>query len=391
VQSLTPIGLLGNLPNVAKKPPEKESEMFHKELKRHDHQMRTLRIATERLYKEGLSMPLDPMDLPVEELGPFDLCRELVSHLYLGIQPHRPDYRCLSFIHDDEKLRRAIKLLDKNHPARDCHKIGVIYVARGQDDQRHFLRNYGATDDIRYQKFLDGLGWEVEMAKHHGFVGGLDRRGTTGAYSRYYASATVELVFHVVTLMPTKDSDIQQIHKKRHVGNDHVQIIYCNDHKEYRPKTITSQFNDAHVVVYPLRNGQYRIQVHRKDFMPMFGPLQDGMVIGEQLLGALVRETALNASRTRRSIQPHYMGPLPTRQTRIKDIITRYSNPLTKKDAAKFLAESLGTENKKDNSACDASHPLQGPLRRRSSSHIDSENIARQHFSSRRAQTLMHL
>eukprot|EP00465_Bigelowiella_longifila_P007022 CAMPEP_0185276562 /NCGR_PEP_ID=MMETSP1359-20130426/56447_1 /TAXON_ID=552665 /ORGANISM="Bigelowiella longifila, Strain CCMP242" /LENGTH=297 /DNA_ID=CAMNT_0027870277 /DNA_START=1 /DNA_END=894 /DNA_ORIENTATION=- len=266
----------------------------------------------------------------------------MLSHLYLGVLCRDEERRRISAISDDEKVRRSIKLLDKNHPPRECHKIGVIYVVEGQDNQRQILRNYKPMEDTRYQTFLNGLGTEVEMATHPGFVGGLDKRGTTGKTSIYAADALYEIMFHVVTLMPTKNSDMQQIGKKRHVGNDHVQIVYCNDMKEYRPGTITSQFNDAHVVVYPLRNKLYRIQVHKKDFMPPFGPLQDGMVVGEGLLGVLVRETALNASRARRSLNATYMGPLGTRRKLIRDIIGRYSNRLTQDDAAKYLTHLFG-------------------------------------------------
>ena len=65
--------------------------------------------------------------------------------------------------------------------------------------------------------------------------------------------------------MPTNATDDQQIHKKRHVGNDIVHIVYSEHTKDYHPETITTQFNDAHVIVYPLANGLYRIQVYRKE------------------------------------------------------------------------------------------------------------------------------
>jgi hypothetical protein len=81
----------------------------------------------------------------------------------------------------------------------------------------------------------------------------------------YYANAIMEVVFHEITSMPTNPTDPQQIHKKRHVGNDIVHIIYSEHSSDYDPTTITSQFNDAHVIVYPLPNGLYRIQIYRKE------------------------------------------------------------------------------------------------------------------------------
>jgi len=340
VRQLDEKGLLGS--DSWKSKQLKKAQLVQKELRKHDHHLRLLINASESLYRQASTLALRPSPPHIERVGPFDKCRELLSHLYFGIQAHLQD-NTVAIVSDDEKLRRSIKLLDKNLPARECHKIGVIYVAEGQDDQRQILRNYMIKDDARYQAFLEGLGWEVEMQKHPGFVGGLDKRGTTGDVSLYFSDPTVELMFHVVSLMPTKENDTQQIHKKRHVGNDHVHIVYCKDKKQYRPKTITSQFNDAHIVVYPLKSrNSYRIQIHKKDFMPPFGPLQDGMVVGRRLLGPLVRLTAYNASRARRSLQPHYMGPLATRQARIKDIIERYTNAETKSNRAAFLAELYG-------------------------------------------------
>ena len=73
-----------------------------------------------------------------------------------------------------------------------------------------------------------------------------------------------EVVFHVVTMMPTVEGDDQQITKKRHVGNDIVHVVWSEHSHDYHPTTITSQFNDAHIVVYPLPNGMCRVRVHSK-------------------------------------------------------------------------------------------------------------------------------
>ena len=43
-----------------------------------------------------------------------------------------------------------------------------------------------------------------------------------------------------------------------------MHIVWNEHSREYRPNTITSQFNDAHIVVTPLDSGLFRINVHRK-------------------------------------------------------------------------------------------------------------------------------
>ncbi len=211
-------------------------------------------------------------------------------------------------------------------------------MALGQDDQRQILRNEHGS--AAYHRFLQSLGWTVDVSKHKGFLAGLDGVGlSTGRYSVYYASSTFELMFHVVTCMPTKPNDPQQIHKKRQVGNDHVHIVWSDHTREYRPSTISSQFNDVHIVIYPLANQLYRIQIHtKKGVVPPFGPLQDGMVVTGEVLGPMVRATALNANRARRYSTPGYGRPYPTRKKAIDEIVQRHSMRLPPQE---FLSRML--------------------------------------------------
>jgi len=95
--------------------------------------------------------------------------------------------------------------------------------------------------------------------------------------------------------MPTVAEDPQQIQKKRHVGNDFVHIIWCEHIRDYNPLTITSRFNEAHIVIYPEPSGLFRIQVFRNIVNPLFGPAQHGMLVCKRLLPKIVRETAINA------------------------------------------------------------------------------------------------
>lgn len=44
-------------------------------------------------------------------------------------------------------------------------------------------------------------------------MGGLDKKLTTGTVGPYYGNATMEVIFHDITLMPTNENDPQQIHK----------------------------------------------------------------------------------------------------------------------------------------------------------------------------------
>jgi len=183
------------------------------------------------------------------------------------------------------------------------------------------------------------------VTRHRGFMAGLDPGQSTGRWSVYYANSTVEIMFHVVTLMPSKGNDSQQILKKRQVGNDHVQIIWSDHSRDYRPATISSQFNDVHIVIYPLQNppNLFRIQIHTKKTiqMPPFGPLQDGMVVPAELLGPLVRLTALNANRARRYMTAGYGRPYPTRRRYIEEIVQRHATRMAPADFVSSLLPGM--------------------------------------------------
>lgn len=45
-------------------------------------------------------------------------------------------------------------------------------------------------------------------------------------------------VFHIATLMPTKDGDKHRCDKKRHLGNDFVSIVYNDSGEDFKLGTI---------------------------------------------------------------------------------------------------------------------------------------------------------
>ena len=64
-------------------------------------------------------------------------------------------------------------------------------MAEGQEDKLSILSNTGGSQD--FEEFVAGLGWEVELETHTGFMGGLTRRGGTGETSLYYATSFMEV------------------------------------------------------------------------------------------------------------------------------------------------------------------------------------------------------
>ncbi|KAG7387027.1 hypothetical protein PHYPSEUDO_014807 [Phytophthora pseudosyringae] len=261
----------------------------------------------------------------------LDICRLFLSQAGLLPSPDGDSNKksTLKLLEHGPKLERSLKHLDKN-PTRETMKIGVIYVGKNQHSQQEILHNEKGSR--AYELFLSQLGWKVDLQTHRGFVGGLDtnpRSLSNGNTTLYYASSHSEVMYHVVTMMPTKPSDPQQIDKKRHVGNDYVHIVWSdNATQAYDPSTITSHFNDVQIVIYPLRKAQrglFLIQIHTKDKVPPFGPLQPGMVVHQTDLARLVRQTAMNANRVCRSQTMLYVRPYPTRKKLVDEIVERYA------------------------------------------------------------------
>lgn len=126
----------------------------------------------------------------------FQQCRLLFSQLGLAGWERRKQ---LHLLNKNERLLRELKNLDGQR-CRETHKVAVIYVAPGQEDKNSILSNQGGS--IAYEQFLAALAWEVELEAHTGFLGGLQRQGSTGLTAPYVASSFMEAIFHVATRMP---------------------------------------------------------------------------------------------------------------------------------------------------------------------------------------------
>ncbi|EAL50382.1 Rap/Ran GTPase-activating protein, putative [Entamoeba histolytica HM-1:IMSS-B] len=280
----------------------------------------------EKQIKE-LGMNMVPPNKNVINLNnqPIDNTKLLIHSLLCQTQfidPMPKNNISLIPINPTEKFKILLGNLDKSC-VRPFHKIGLIYVKNGQHDQYDILMNQEGSP--AYKEFVEGLGWTLDIKTHSGFLGGLDKTYlSTGEYIRYYADATKEVIFHDITLIPTQADDQQQLTKKRHVGNDYVHIVW-NESGDYNPHTITSQFNAAHIIVTPIGNGLHKIRIWRKQNVRQFGPLMDGIIVGKEVLPALVRETAINANYCcSLNISPDdYLKPYLRRTTLIKEIIDK--------------------------------------------------------------------
>ncbi|GAB5572798.1 ral GTPase-activating protein subunit alpha-1 isoform X3 [Prionailurus iriomotensis] len=238
---------------------------------------------------------------PQKPQSAFYYCRLLLSILGMNSWDKRRSFHLLK---KNEKLLRELRNLDSRQ-CRETHKIAVFYVAEGQEDKHSILTNTGGSQ--AYEDFVAGLGWEVNLTNHCGFMGGLQKNKSTGLTTPYFATSTVEVIFHVSTRMPS-DTDDSLTKKLRHLGNDEVHIVWSEHTRDYRRGIIPTEFGDVLIVIYPMKNHMFSIQIMKKPEVPFFGPLFDGAIVNGKVLPIMVRATAINASRALKSLIPLYQN-----------------------------------------------------------------------------------
>uniref|UniRef100_A0A7N6B7C5 Rap-GAP domain-containing protein n=1 Tax=Anabas testudineus TaxID=64144 RepID=A0A7N6B7C5_ANATE len=257
----------------------------------------------------------------------FYYCRLLINILGLNSWEKRSNFHLLR---KNEKLLRELKNLDSRQ-CRETHKIAVFYVAEGQEDKHSILTNTAGSQ--AYEDFVSGLGWEVDLTTHCGFMGGLQRNRSTGQTTPYYATSTTEVIYHVSTRMP-HDQDHNLTKKLRHLGNDEVHIVWSEHSRDYRRGIIPTEFGDVLIIIYPMKNHMYSIHILKKPEVPFFGPLFDGAIVDMKILPTMVRATAINASRALKSLIPLYQNFYEERARYLENIVQHHLEPTTFEDYA---------------------------------------------------------
>ncbi|XP_041105408.1 ral GTPase-activating protein subunit alpha-2-like isoform X6 [Polyodon spathula] len=264
---------------------------------------------------------------PQEPKAPFYFCRLLLNDLGMNSWDRRKSFHLLK---KNSKLLRELKNLDSRQ-CRETHKIAVFYIGDGQEDKCSILSNTEGSQ--AYEDFVSGLGWEVDLSTHCGFMGGLQHNGSTGQTAPYYATSTVEVIFHVSTRMPS-DPDDSLTRKLRHLGNDEVHIVWSEHTRDYRRGIIPTDFGDVLIIIYPMKNHMFFIQIMKKPQIPFFGPLFDGAIVTGTLLPSLVRATCINASRVVKSRLTLYQSFYEERALYLEAIVQSHREVMTFEDFA---------------------------------------------------------
>lgn len=245
------------------------------------------------------------------------------SHLLMQILAPLPQIHDAAIrpivLPDDDAVDRAIKMFDRNSTV-DGHKIGVIYIGEGQTDEAQILANTIGSPD--YLELLRGLGSLIKLKGAPFNTQGLDRSADVdGKYTYCWRDRVTEIVFHVTTQMPTDlEHDPRCNNKKRHIGNDFVNIVFNDSGRPFRFDTFPSQFNYVYIIVTPTprisyvaaRSGAakrqegdsgdsvpspfYMVQVMSQPGFPEISPAAEPKLVSLKALPGFVRLLAINAS-----------------------------------------------------------------------------------------------
>jgi len=182
----------------------------------------------------------------------------------------------------------------------------VFFVRSGKQSQEEILRERRIPTD--FLRFLESLGWPVD----NGPDGIINFGAALGSTVLYWADQSNEIVYHVAPILPldraAPDATEIAAHLSAITVTDPVVILFLQDSEELLslPGKLASHSAIVFICVIPMSgagsDGLYRlrIMVTAAPSSPTtgftFGPLLDGMVLRREMLGPLVRATALSAA-----------------------------------------------------------------------------------------------
>jgi len=232
-------------------------------------------------------------------------------------------------------------------------KFGVLYAKEGQTSEEEMFNNENGSP--AFDEFLSILGDTVELKNYTGYTAGLDvQYGNTGNTTVVTKWRDYEVTYHVSTMLPYDKDDIQQIQRKRHIGNDIVCFIFLDGKAKFDPATIVSQFLHVFIVVQPLQPEEslgigYRVTVVSKTDVPIFGPPlpPSGIFHNISSLRDFLLAKSINGENAAYLAPKFYKPQLRTRGALIEDLVKDYYEITTSINSSLSLnnMSNLGTSS----------------------------------------------
>lgn len=202
----------------------------------------------------------------------------------LALNENRPPKLALTGLRviDHPDLQDALVKFEKSEVFKRF-KFGVVVVKEGQTKDDQYFSNVDGSE--RWYEFLTVIGKKITLAGWKDYAGGLDVSGvnSTGehsVYTSYYSNQNnYEIMYHVTTYLPFQEDDVQRVERKRHLGNDVVNIIFNDSGQPFDPLSIVTNFIHVYVIISvdaeaTKRNKEttYRVEIAKQDGLPPFGP-----------------------------------------------------------------------------------------------------------------------
>uniref|UniRef100_A0A5F8GTL3 Tuberin n=1 Tax=Monodelphis domestica TaxID=13616 RepID=A0A5F8GTL3_MONDO len=240
----------------------------------------------------------------VPGINPSFVFLQLYHSPFFGDESNKP------LLLPPETFERSVQLLDQI-PSYDTHKIAVLYVGEGQSNSEIAILS-NEHGSYRYTEFLTGLGKLIELKDCQPdkiYLGGLDVCGEDGQFTYCWHDDIMQAIFHIATLMPTKDLDKYRCDKKRHLGNDFVSIIYNDSGEDFKLGTIKGQFNFVHVIITPLDYECNLVTLQCRKDMEGLVDTSVAKIVSDRNLPFVARQMALHANM---ASQVHHSRSNPT-------------------------------------------------------------------------------
>ncbi|XP_040212417.1 tuberin isoform X3 [Rana temporaria] len=241
----------------------------------------------------------------VPGIDPSFVFLQLYHSPFFGDESNKP-----ILVPNTETFDRTMKLLDQI-PCYDTHKIGVLYVGEGQiGDEKSILSNEHGS--YRYTQFLTGLGKLIDLKETQPdkiFLGGLGWRGEDGQFTYCWHDDIMQVIFQIATLMPNLEIDPYRCNKKRHVGNNFVNIVYNDSGEFYKLGTLRGQFNFVDVNIQPLDCESNLVTLQCRKDMEGLVDISVAKIVSDKNLPFLARQMALHSNM---ASQVHHSRSNPT-------------------------------------------------------------------------------
>ncbi|ODQ66725.1 hypothetical protein NADFUDRAFT_69849 [Nadsonia fulvescens var. elongata DSM 6958] len=270
---------------------------------------------------------LKPMKLKKQEGKPEAFTPSFVL-MQLFTPLHSTESLKPILLEDDPATLRAITAIDRI-PIVDFHKVGVMYMAPYQTNEQEIFANQ--TGSVVYRRFLAGLGDLIRLKDNKRiYTGGLDTENNIdGEFAYAWNDKTTQLIFHTTTMMPppSDPSDTSYSTKKRHIGNNYINLYFNESGLPFDFNVVKSQFNFINIVVTPhtlsmtkshslvdegleikhakrnksedeeLSTRRYKVRAYRKAGVPAIFATCHMKIVSEEKLPDFIRNLVLIASK----------------------------------------------------------------------------------------------